>query len=215
MADRIQFYAKLLQHVVGLLDEVRQKAEAAGEKYAYAPYTEEPFSIEDQSLFLEQTVCCALAARAAFDETAPHWAPELPISSADCEKMIRGKSSKIALVGFYGRSLACANWGRHLSFYDFVCGLLGSEFAPERIRNDLEVQLEFPARKLPGFDKALCWGVQDRLVETAQQLIRTEEHYRACGMSDEAKWMRSVIEQVLKVKLDERLAQFLDSQPNR
>jgi len=202
----------LLRHVAAAFEARRIAADFADKKFALTPYIEEPFPIQDETLFLEQTVCRALIARAAFRETAPHWAPELPLSGVECEKMIRSKNNGIALVGYYGRSWACANWGPHLSFHDFCCGAMACEHTPEHIRNDLELQLEFIPCKLAGFDKVLCWGVQDRLAETAQQLIRTEEHYRACGMSDDARWMRSVIEQVLKVKLDERLAQFLDSQ---
>jgi len=103
-------------------------------------------------LHLEQAECRALAHRASFRETAPHSAPELPLSSADCEKMIRGRDSKIALVGYFGRSLACANWSNiHLSFRDYACGLMAYERTPPCIRADPQLLKEFQPKLLAGF----------------------------------------------------------------
>src|SRR5262249_18679649 len=132
-------FQKLGQHVGPLFEAVRAKAEAAGEKYGRTPYTRELFSIHDEAMFLhlEQAECRALAHRVGFRETAPHWAPELPLSSAECEKMIRSRDRKIAVVGFFGRSLACALWSNfHLRFRDYVSGLLACEHAPPCIRTD-------------------------------------------------------------------------------
>jgi len=40
--------------------------------------------------------------------------------------------------------------------------------------------------------------------------MKTEENWRRCGMADDAKWMRGVIEQLVRVKLDQKLRDALD-----
>ena len=147
--------------------------------------------------------------------TAPPWAPELPLSSTEFEKMIGGKSNKIALVGYYGRSLACANWGFHPSFYDHACGLMASEDTPERIRTDPELLREFPPRKLPGLDQSLCWGIYARLLDTMQQLIRVDEHWRYCGLTNDAAWVRSIIERIGRITFSQSLQDFLNHEFDR
>ena len=202
----------LLRHVAAMFEAERVAADLADKKFAVAPYTGERFSIDDESLLPEQAVCRALFMHASFRETAPTWAPDLPLSSSDIEKMIQSKSNRIAVVGYFARSCACGNWSSHPKFCDYVAGLLACEHTPERIRNDPQLLKEFPPRWLGGLDRSLCWGVRDRIVEMTRQLIKGEENWRRCGMAVDAAAMRSVIEQILKVKLDERLAQFLDSQ---
>ena len=190
------------QHVAGAFEAVRVKAEAAGEKFAHTPHTGELFSIQDEFLiqYLERVECQALVHRQSFRETAPHWAPpELPLTSADCEKMIRSKSAKIAVVGYYGRSLACASWSNiHLSFHDYVCGLLAYEFTPPCIRSDLALLREFTPHPFHGFDKSLCWGAHFRILEITQQLMKDEEIWHRCGMADYSEWMRSIIERIVR-----------------
>jgi len=197
------FFQKLEKHVVGVFDVVRLKAEAAGEKFARTPYTDELFSIHHEYMFpyLERTVCRALIHRQSFRETAPHWAPpELPLSPAEWEKMISGKSNRIALVGFYGRSLACAEWSNiHLSFYHYCSGLMACEYTPPCIRADLALLKEFPPHPFQGFDKSLCWGAHARIIEFTQLLMRNEEIWYGCGMADEAGRMRDAIELLMEL----------------
>jgi hypothetical protein len=217
------FLQKFEQHVAGLFEAVRAKAEAAGEKYACTPLTDELFSVRHEAVlpYLERQVCRALAHRQSFRETAPHWSPELPLSSAEYEKMIGSKSCQIAVVGFFGRSLATANWGTHLNFRDYVCGLMACEYTPPCIRLDVELRLEFPPREIIGFDRNLCWGSHERIYEIMQQLMREEEIWSRCGMADEAKEMRGAIVQLLRTdgllssQLHPKIGIFLDFQPDR
>ena len=85
-------FQRIERHVVELFEARRQAANAAGEDFVSAPYTEERFSIRRDSLFpfVQHQVCRALVARASFQVTAPPWAPELPLSSTEFEKMIGG-----------------------------------------------------------------------------------------------------------------------------
>src|SRR5262249_17090788 len=180
---RDPFFKKLEQHVAGMFEAVRAAADLTGEQYARTPYTGELFSTQHDDLLphLEQTVCRALAFREAFRETAPHWAPELPLSSAEYEKMIVSKNAKIALAGHYARSLACANWGPHPSFHDYCCGVMAYEFTPSYIRTDPALLKEFPPRELPEFDHSLCWGTHKRIFEFTHLLMKNEEIWRRCG----------------------------------
>lgn|SRR5262245_5950137 len=204
----------LLRHVAGRFEILRLVADATGDEFVRTPYTDELFSARDDSLFplFEHSVCRALAAREAFRQDAPPWAPDLPLSSADCEKMIRSKSGKIALVGYYGRSLACANWDVHLMFRDYACGLMACEYTAEHIRTDAALLKEFPPCELPGFDQSLCWNTHGRIFEFTQQLMRNEENWRRCGMKTDAAWARSVIERLTGVALDKSLRDSLDPQ---
>jgi len=139
-------------------------------------------------------------------------APELPLSSIDCERMIGGKSNEIALVGYFGRSWACADWGIHPPFRDYACGLMACEHTPQHLRIDPELQLEYPPRPLEGLDPSLCWGIHIRLLEMEQQLLRAEENWRRCGMADDAAWMRSVIKQLVRAPPDnKKLRDWFDS----
>src|SRR5262245_22326104 len=198
-------FQKLGKHVGGLLETIRLKANAAGEKFARTPYTDELFSIQDKFLFpyLERIECQALAHREWFRATAPHWAPELPLSPAEWEKMIASKSPKIAVVGYFGRSLACASWSNiHPLFGEYVAGLLAYEFTPPCIRADPALLKEYPPRVFQGFDKSLCWGVRFRISEIAEQLMKVEESWYRGGMGDDAAWMRSIIELIVRPPMD-------------
>jgi len=91
--------------------------------------------------------------------------------------------------------------------------VMACSYAPERLRNDSKLLQQFPPCELPGLDDpSLCWNMYGRILEQTQQLVRFEEHLRRRGLSEDAKWMRGVIEQLMRVKLDERLRSFLDSQ---
>jgi hypothetical protein len=208
---------RIERHVVSLFEARRQAAIAAGEKIARAPYTEESFSVRRESLFrvVQTTACRALTARTSFQQDAPYWCPELPLNSTEFEKMIGGKSNKIALVGYYGRSLACANWSFHPSFRDFCCGVLACEYTPEQIRSDPELLREFPPRELPDLDENLVWGIFGRIFEFARECIRNEEHWRRCGRMDDAEWMRGVIERITRITFSEWLQNVLSSEPDR
>jgi len=88
-------------------------------------------------------------------------------------------------------------------------------FAPSHIRTDPKLLKEFPPRELPGIGQGLIWGLSDRTLEFVQGLMRSEEHFRRCGLSEDAKQMRAVIQQIGGAKMDKELADFLASQSDR
>jgi hypothetical protein len=79
----------------------------------------------------------ALTAQKWFEEHKPRWAPLLPLSVADCEKLESAGSSRLKLVGYYGRSQMASKWDkRHPSFADHACGVMASPSAPDHLRKD-------------------------------------------------------------------------------
>ena len=46
---------------------------------------------------------------------------------------------------------------RHPSFFDFGCGVMALPSAPKDIRDDPELQVEFPVKALPGLCGRLIW----------------------------------------------------------
>jgi len=142
-------------------------------------------------------IVAALFARKKFRETGPPWAPELPLTSPDYEKMICSEDGRIALVGFFANSLACANWSKsHPPFFVYAAGALACPDTPEHIRTDLSLLQEFPPTLLSELDENLCWGAFDRTLEFTQQFMRQTEHLFHCGMLEEAARMEDIIKRI-------------------
>jgi hypothetical protein len=191
--------SQLEQHVERLFAAERLKAVVAGKKYAIAPYIDDQFPVHCEPLFphYKRMMVAALSARKKFRETGPLWAPELPLASSEYEKMIRDKDSRIALVGFFANSLACANWSKfHPLFYVYAAGAMECPDTPEHIRNDPQLRKEFPLCELQELDENLCWGAFDRTLEFTQQFMRRTEHLFHCGMLEEAARMEDIIKRI-------------------
>jgi hypothetical protein len=99
----------------------------------------------------------ALAARAWFAKHGPAWAPQLPLGF-EIPPLIRG-GGPLHLLGRYAQSLETLGYDyiTHPQLYDFGCGVMAHPDAPEHIRNDFELQAEFPAKELPGLGPRLLW----------------------------------------------------------
>jgi len=205
---------KIEQHVDVAFKVLRMMAGFEKKRFARLPYLDDPYQPECETVIphYQRQVCAALAAREWFRAHAPPWAPELPLCSADIEKLINSKSPAIAVVGYFAASLAACNWDieKHPTFQVYAAGVMACEFAPTHIRTDPKLLKEFPPRELSGIDQGLIWGLSDRTLEFMQGLMRSEEHLRRCGLSEDAKQMRAVIQQITGVKLDKEIADFLD-----
>jgi hypothetical protein len=101
-------------------------------------------------------VCAALCAREQFRRTAPPWAPLLPLRDEDCDELVNDDDRRLNLVGYYCSSMRHAEWDyqQHPPFAVFASGLLAYPSTPGPIRNDRELQREFPPLRLKG----LCDG---------------------------------------------------------
>ena len=63
------------------------------------------------------------------------------------------------LLGAYAFSLQMLDYDfvEHPSFFDFGCGVMALPGAPKDIRDDPELQVEFPVKALPGLCGRLIW----------------------------------------------------------
>jgi hypothetical protein len=132
----------------------------------------------DHSCLLTQ-VCAALCAREKFRQSAPDWAPDLPLRQKDCDELENSDSTRLNLVGLFGSSLRFAYWDQtHPPFDVYASGALADPAAPDDIRNDLSLQREFPPRPLAG----LCDG---ELVWRSPEMLAQHRHMQAlCAAAD-------------------------------
>jgi hypothetical protein len=98
----------------------------------------------------------AYEARAMFAMENPDWAP-LPLGD-ECYPFLRATGGMYVL-GHYAFSLQLLSYDYvgHPRFYNFACGVLAHPSAPEHVRNDIELQIEFPAEELPGLCGRMIW----------------------------------------------------------
>ena len=99
----------------------------------------------------------AFQARAAFALEGPSWAQPLPLGIEGAA--FTGATGAMHVLGCYAFSLELMShdYLGHPRFHDFACGMMAHTSAPEHVRNDLELQVEFPARELPGLDGRMLW----------------------------------------------------------
>lgn len=116
-------------HVDALFRQARarwiEKDGVANLKYLVleAPYIKLLYSAVDDAFIpkLKRLVCAALAAREQFHRTKPSWAPDLPISCADCEKLQNSASRRMRQLGDYGTSLQQSQYDPAHPLFDAYC----------------------------------------------------------------------------------------------
>jgi hypothetical protein len=127
---------------------------------------------------LRQLVVAALIAREKFRETAPVWAPPLPLRYEDCEALQDDDDPRLNLVGFFGASLRLADFdcAAHPCFHVFSSGMMGYEHAPLELRSDRKLRLEFPPKKLEGLtDGVMRWRSEETIAFDRDMLARAAE----------------------------------------
>jgi len=94
----------------------------------------------------------------------------------------------------------------------FSCRVVGKaaldqkfEWEPDMYPRRSSIAERIPTQAARGIHRSLCWGTHYRTVEFTQQLMKNQEIWWRCGLSADAKWMRGVIEQLIK-------QEFFDSQ---
>jgi hypothetical protein len=99
----------------------------------------------------------ALAARKWFKLHGPPDAPPLPLGYNEREDLKVGGLKH--LVAWYACSVACQDYAveKHPSFYDYACGLIASEHAPDFVKKDEALRKQYPPRPLAGLGPALVW----------------------------------------------------------
>jgi hypothetical protein len=99
-----------------------------------------------------------LLARAWFLTTGPAWAQPLPLGDSEWMPLMQRRGA-MYLLGAYACSLQYSNYDylEHPSFHAFGCGVMAHPHAPDHVRDDPELQAEFPAQPLPGLCDRLTW----------------------------------------------------------
>jgi hypothetical protein len=99
-----------------------------------------------------------LEARAWFLETAPRWAQPLPIGP-ELSPLFQARGAMHLLGRF-----ACSLWMLgyydyrvHPDFHAYGCGVMAHPHCPDHVRDDPQLQAEFPAQPLPGLGNRLMW----------------------------------------------------------
>ncbi len=99
----------------------------------------------------------ARAARIWFADNGPPDLQPLPLGYNEREKLKGGGA--MHSVAWYARSLDDRNYDvlAHPSFDDYARGVMASEFAPDFIKKNEELQKRFPPRHLDGLGPGLQW----------------------------------------------------------
>ena len=142
------------------------------------PITGEQFFAGYDSLEMRQRVAAALVARERFRLCAP-WAPSLPLKWKECQELEHDDNPRLKLVGLYASSLHGAYWDdAHPCFPVFACGVMAHPLAPDALRNDPDLQQEFPPYPLEGLCDELDWRSSERLA-LDQRMRVMQAHYDA------------------------------------
>ncbi len=117
----------------------------------------------------------AKVAREWFAHHGPPDLPPLPLGYAERERLKRGGVTHI--LAWYARSLACQNYDilKHPSFDDYARGVMCSEFAPDFIKNDMELKKRFRPCPLVGLGPGLHWLTPKKYARAMKDLRRHKE----------------------------------------
>jgi hypothetical protein len=125
---------------------------------------------------LYERVYRALCSREQFHRDKPVWAPPLPLHEKTIAAMEVASSTPLRLVGHYAFSLRKSDWHYeiHPDFRSYACGLMHYRATPDRIRNNRELQREFPPNELMGLqDGALHWRSFQQIIRDRENLARS------------------------------------------
>jgi hypothetical protein len=148
------------------------------------PITGQSFFAGFDSPEMRQEVCAAIVARENFRLIAPTWAPVLPLTHEGCEDLESDDCPRLAAVGLYGSSLRHSEWApAHPCFPRYVSGLLAHARVPDAIRNDPDLQHEFPAYPLEGLGDDLAWRSPKMLADYRRMQAMAADYDRRMGRS--------------------------------
>jgi len=152
---------------------------------------------EKRSRSVMTSAVCAPCARRPDRDLWPGW-PSLPLTFAEIERMERGESNRVKLVGHYASSLMMLKWDyqTHPVFHDYVCGLLAYPHTPAELREDLALLQEFPPRLLEGFDRALGWRTLEDITQQRQSVLQMLEQNRELA---DANWLQGATSELAEL----------------
>jgi hypothetical protein len=161
----------LERHIEKLLEHPR----VVSQYLAEVPIVGGPCPIDTSSIshglksYFMTKIVAALIATERFRQDWLGWPQPLPVHPDDCEKMQGSAlSPRSRIVGYFGESLRSTDpaydYDRHPRFDVFVRGLMAYQSTPIEIRNDRELQGEFPAMPLDGLqDGLLAWRTDEKI----------------------------------------------------
>jgi hypothetical protein len=174
-----------------LVDELFQKNRENGYEFLRAPIIDRLYSTWDDEYIhkLKQLIRAALAVRKAFRQRGPPWAPLLPLSLDACMQMGRDESSRVNLVGLYAGSLLMLEYDykTHPPFADYARGVMAYKHAPNHynyLREDPELQQEFPPKPLAGIDAGLNWRTPEMIARSRAGSERAIQRLRDRNASE-------------------------------
>jgi hypothetical protein len=137
---------------------------------------------EDNIKPMKKRARAALLAREWFAIHGPADAPPLPLSMGERESLKGGGLPHI--VAWYARSLWCRNYDveEHPSFFDYACGVMASEHAPDFIKKE-QLLKRFPPRVLPGLGPGLCWRPSEEHARAMADYRRSQARAASRGQS--------------------------------
>jgi hypothetical protein len=191
--DLMELCACEFEHYVDALFQASRKR---GDEYCPIIKRLYPELDNDYLVKLKRLTCAALAARKWFRQ---HGLPGilLPLNFADIDKLRRDESSRVNMVGLYGSSLMMLEYDylTHPPFHDYACGVMAYKHAPHYayLREDPELQQEFPPKPLAGIDAGLHWNSPEKLEQYRQASAR--------GLQLQRDWNAS--EKTLREWIDE------------
>ena len=114
-------------------------------------------------------------ARKWFAGNGPPDIQPLPLGYGEREALKGGGVPHI--LAWYARSLDCRNYDvlEHPLFDDYARGVMASEFAPDFITKNENLQQRFPPRLLKGLGPGLSWQPPEEHARTMESLRRCRE----------------------------------------
>jgi len=178
--------AEFAQHVDKLFDREVRQVLARGDAIGLTPVLETIFDATDKASIAKAKGegCRALAACEWHRKCAPRWAEKLPISQTDLNKNWRELSPQQMLLLGFGSSLQFLGWhyNQHPPFPIYAAGVLAYDFAPDELRNDLELIKEFRPRPLAGIDRFLRYNTPAMIAHQRHELLRAlQDRHRNGG----------------------------------
>lgn len=142
-------------YVAGLHDSV---PDCRGVATASVPWSHRELQFTTSEIpRLIHEIRTVMEARAWFSQTGPAWAQPLPIG--DERSPLLRATGALFLLARYSFSLELMGYDYlgHPPFATFCAGAIAHPRAPAHVRDDLELQVEFPAKTLPGLGGSLVW----------------------------------------------------------
>ena len=109
--------------------------------------------------------------------------PPLPLGYDEREALKVGGLKHV--TAWYASSLACLDYTvwDHPSFEGYARGVMASEYAPDFIKKDEELQRRFPPRTLTGLGPALVWEPPVLHAETMASWQRSHGSFSRCRLT--------------------------------